>query len=411
MKKKFLLFPTLAAMMFCALLSLNACGAGNGNEINPEQGDRKMSFLRCNPAVYVIDSDYMIGVCTTENGIISVRVGGETYYPDNNGCLPSEKNHALVRLPQSVLDAAKKYTVVFRKSIDRKPYFSEMGEEETAEFSFRPLEKSEDIKIYHVADVHYLYSVAEKVASYFGEDTDLFIVNGDIGEVDTEENLFETSAFVGKISGGNVPVIFVRGNHDVRGRAAEKYHEFFPANGTNTYFEFGVGCIGGIVMDCGEDKPDSSEEYGGTNAFEKYRRRELEWLRSASVPDRKYRLAICHVCFVRTTKTAGGKFDIERELYTEYNREVERMNIDFMVSAHVHDAFILEQGDPRNLIDHTYPVVVGSKLVKMDYQNLTIDRLYGTAIVLNPGRAEIAFTDQNHEILSDLTYTLTFPER
>ena len=169
-----------------------------------------MSFLRCLPCVFVIDSDYEILVNTHNCGIVYIEIDGEKFYEENSGALSSEKRYTKIRFPQEYLDRAEKYTIVFRETINRCAYFSQFKEEERLEFSFKPLRKTENINIYHISDVHYLFDIARNTASYFGDDVDLFIVNGDIGEVESVENYIATAEYVGDISGGKIPVIFLR---------------------------------------------------------------------------------------------------------------------------------------------------------------------------------------------------------
>ena len=74
-------------------------------------------FLSCKPTVTIINEDYVIILNSKENGILAVEIGGVLYYEENSGVLSSEKNYAKIRIPQKTLDKAKKYTVVFKKSL------------------------------------------------------------------------------------------------------------------------------------------------------------------------------------------------------------------------------------------------------------------------------------------------------
>ena len=347
-------------------------------------------FLKCKPTVFVIDNEYEILIYAKQNGLFSVTVGNERYYPENSGVLDSEKPFAKIRIPQSALNEAKKYTVCYRETVKRQPYYSQFKDEETQEFAFRPLEKTDDIRIYHIADVHYLFEDALLVGSYFGDDLDFLIVNGDIGEVETEENYFDVIRFVGEASRGEIPTLFVRGNHDTRGKLAELYTDYFPANGKNTYFTFELGALCGVVFDCGEDKVDEQIEYGGSNAFEPFRRRQTAWLKSVELPQGKIPFAVGHIIPVQTTRHAGDPFDIERDIYTEWNAQFERLGVKLMLCGHMHDAYVLQKNDERSLIKHNYPVVVGSKQRNGE--------LWGTAITVKNGEIRVCFTDKNHEI-------------
>ncbi len=368
-----------------------------------------MDFLYCAPTVFVIGNEYEILVNANENGLIGIEAGGKIYREENSGVLATEKNYAKIRVPQNILDKAKAYSVIYRKTIDRRAYFSLMAEEQRADFSFRPIEKTENIRVYHIADVHYRYKEAEETAGFFGDDTDLFVVNGDIGEVEIFENYRETSRFTGNISKGKIPVIFVRGNHDTRGKLAEFYTSFFPAERSDTFFSFSIGPLSGVVLDLGEDKPDDHTDaaypnpdvYGGVNDFYSFRRRELEWLKSVGKAEKgKTVFAISHICPVQTTRRAGDCFDIERELYAEMNGELERLGVSFMLCGHIHSAYVLMPEDPKSLLKHDYPVIVGSEIVneKTSDGETRFADIIGAAITVNKESVEVLFTNGKREI-------------
>lgn len=359
-----------------------------------------MSFLRYNPSVCVIGNEYEIIVNAKENGLLSVRVAGETFEEDNTGCLYSEKSIAKIRVPQSALDQAKSYEVLYRKAIDRKAYFSEFGDEETATFAFKPLEKTEKIHAYHIADVHYNFDIALKTATFFGDELDLLIVNGDIGEVETEENYFEVAKFVGDVAKGELPVLFIRGNHDTRGKLAEKYADYFPTNGKATYFTFEVGCLAGVAFDCGEDKEDTHLHtdgrpvYNGCNNFKKFRIKETEWLKKVMLPTDKIPFVVGHIPPVHTTSHHGDVFDIERDLYAEWDNQFDRLGAKFMLCGHMHRAYVLLEDDARNTLPHTYPVIVGSAC----YFGQQPMELWGTALTIDKDGALVQFTDQDQRV-------------
>ena len=361
-----------------------------------------MSFLRCTPAVYVIGKEYEISVNLNSFGLCFVEIGDKIFYEENSGVLPSEGLVVKIRVPQEKLNQAKKYSIVFRETDNRKSYFSTFKAPQIQEFDFKPLEKTENINIYHIADVHYNFDDAKAMAGYFGDDIDLFVVNGDIGEVETEENFFEVCEYVGAISKGTIPVLFVRGNHDTRGRLAELYAKYFPVDGKKTYFRFEIGCLNGVALDCGEDKPDVSMEYDssedtpdkyrGLNRFHAYRQAELEFLKNCELDsENKIALAVSHVCPMLTTFKPGRIFDIERDTYTAWNAELERMKIKTMLCGHYHTGFILTPEDERNLVAHNYPVIVGS--ICVNYKEVQ-----GAAITLNKDKAVVRFTDKEGKV-------------
>ena len=361
-----------------------------------------MSFLRCFPAVFVIGQEYEILLNLKSFGICFLKIGKQIYFENNTGVIPSERTIVKIRVPQKVLDREKGYTVVFRETEERKSYFSTFNPTQEQRFDFKSIEKKSDVHIYHIADVHYRFEEAKKMASYFGEDTDLFIINGDIGEVETEDNFLEVCAFIGEISRGIIPVVFARGNHDARGRLAELYPKYFPVDGNNTYFTFTIGNLNGVVLDCGEDKLDSSEEYDaskqvlreyrGINRFHIYRQQQLEFLKKVDFSsENKLTFAVSHMCPVKTTEEAGSVFDIERDTYEKWNIELERAGIKFMLCGHYHKAFVLHENDEISLIPHKYPIIVGSAL--------SLEGLMGAAIILNKDKMEVCITNEEKKII------------
>lgn len=361
-------------------------------------------FLYCTPTVFVIGNEYEILINLNTFGLCFVKVRDAIYYEENSGVLPSERTALKVRVPQSALDSAKEYEIIFRQTEDRKSYWSTFLPPISAKFEFKPLEKTENINIYYISDVHNCFDVAKKTANYFGDDVDMFVINGDCSEYKTEESYLDVSSFVGDVAGGKIPVLFTRGNHDTRGRLSALFTEYFPSQGKNTYYTFELGCLNGLVLDCGEDKRDVSkeydssentpEEYLGINRFHEYRKKELEFIKSYQPNKDKITFAVSHVCPAKTSRNVGDQFDIDREVYTEWCRELDRIDPAFMLCGHIHDPFVLSPDDERNLIPHKYPVVVGVNRIPPKQ----CEYFWGAAVIVNKHSAEVRFTDNEHTV-------------
>ena len=106
------------------------------------------------PAVFAIGEVYQILIPLAEEAILRVEVGERRFYDDMCGVLRSSDLIHRVEVPMSVLDAAKEYTVVYQKIVDRKAYFPEMEEAVRLTYAFRPLPKDRALKIYHLSDTH-----------------------------------------------------------------------------------------------------------------------------------------------------------------------------------------------------------------------------------------------------------------
>ena len=352
-----------------------------------------MNFLRFNPAVYVIGDEYEIAIALSAFGRVEVQIGNNVFFEENSGVLPTERLYAKIRVPQSILDSFGKYKILFQKTLERKSYWSTMAEPEAVEYSFKPIDENKDINIYYIADVHYHFEAAKKIASYFGDDTDAYIFNGDIGEVQTADDYLDVCRLVGEISGGSVPVVFVRGNHDTRGHLPEIYTDYFPANLKDTFFTLKIGPINAIALDLGEDKADSHTVYGGYNAFHSFRLKEERYLKSLVDQGKNFDLAISHIPPSYTAETHDSVFNIEGELYEKFNKHLCDLGVKAMVSGHWHKAFVLEKNDKKSLRPHDFPIIVGS-VTDDDY-------IAGAALTFKKDRLLVKFTDSNHAVLEE----------
>ncbi len=362
-------------------------------------------FLKCKPTVTIINEDYVIIVNTKENGIIAVEIDGVLYYEENSGVLSSEKNYAKIRIAQKTLDKAKRYTVVYKKSLKRIAYFSKLGEEQRKEFRFKPVKSRGEINAYHLADIHSKFDFAKAAASFFGPKLDLIMLNGDYCELEVEEDYEQIYRLMGELSGGRIPVILVRGNHDCRGKVADKYTDRLTSNGKDTYFTFKAGWLRGIALDLGEDKGDECVEYGGVNDFYSFRRRETEFLKSLNPKKCKPLFAIGHTSPGHNTGHKGHPlFDIEGELFEEWNKELERLGVKFYIMGHFHKAMFLKKNDERSIRSHSYPVIVGSECTAQsgDYS--------GTALTFSGNTLTARITNINKEVKMTCYIDLTTGE-
>jgi 3',5'-cyclic AMP phosphodiesterase CpdA len=298
-------------------------------------------------------------------------------------------------VPAELLDREKKYTVCYRVIRKRKPYFTDAGEELCYESDFRPVQSS-PVRIYHVADAHNLVDEPVAAGSYFGDRLDLLVLNGDIpnhsGKIEYFTVIHEIAA---KLTGGEIPVIFSRGNHDTRGIYAEKIADHTPTDCGRSYYTFRVGHVWGIVLDCGEDKPDDHAEYGHTVCCEDFRRRETEYIKDV-IKNRKTeyeadgvenRLVICHVPF---SEKFSSPFDIEEDTYKEWCRLLrEHIHPQLMLCGHTHSAYVTKVGDAKDDKGQPCPVVVASEIDTRKKWFL------GGAITLGKDGCSICFTDSD----------------
>lgn len=318
-------------------------------------------MLQTAPAVFAVENEYQIMVPVERECLFWVRVGENDYYDESNGILRSRSLLHRAHVPMAELDQAGEYTVCVRPLIERKPYRSTTEPVQEFKFSFKSVPK-DNLRLYHISDAHNRIEEPVAAAKTFGQ-IDLLILNGDIlqhsGDPAKFINVYEICS---RITGGNFPVIFSRGNHDMRGNFAEAFAEYTPNHLGNTYYTFRLGQLWGVVLDCGEDKVDEHEEYGYTVNCHAFRRRQTAFLKELAEKgefrDAKYRVAVVHHPF---TKQMPHPFNIEEDLYARWAQCLKAFDLQLMITGHLHRLEVFEVGGEEDNFGQPCPIVVGGK--------------------------------------------------
>ena len=318
------------------------------------------------PIVYVVGTDYQIIVPVNRETLMWVEVDGKLFYDDVNGILRSNCITHKMTVPQALLDGAGEYTICYRIVNQRKPYNSSVSEVYEYKSAFRPV-TSENPRFFSIADAHNRVDEPVAAAKAFGK-MDFLILNGDIpNDAGDIKNFATIHRIASEITNGEIPVVYARGNHDMRGIYAENIADHTPTDNGNSYFTFRLGKIWGIVLDCGEDKVDTHTEYGSTICCTEFRRRQTEFINSVianaeneyAAEGVEYKLVVCHDPFTEYESDKPSAEDYA--IYTEWARLLrESVKPDVMISGHVHRAYITEIGGALDKLGQACPVVVGS---------------------------------------------------
>ena len=310
-----------------------------------------------NVTVFSVGNEYQIMAQANGSTLMTVRVGGRIFGDESNGILRSNVKIHRVTVPMELLDAQGEYTVVEQQVIERLPYFPKLGEIEEETYKFYPVPKTGEVRAYHVADAHNRVESPIEAAKKFGR-IDFLVMNGDIPEDCSSESNFDTVYKISHgITGGNIPVVFSRGNHDMRGILAEQIIDFTPNQNGNSYYSFRIGGIWGVVLDCGEDKDDSHPEYNHTVCCGNFRQRQTEYLKNiVNHADREYaaegvehRIVVVHNPFPCIHRM-DPPFLNETERYAEWTRILgDKIKPDVMLAGHYHHLEVARDGDnPRD---------------------------------------------------------------
>ena len=356
------------------------------------------TVLNHDPAVFAVGNNYKIFVPVAEACLMWIRVGDECYYDHSNGVLRSAVTIHKITVPSEALDKEKKYTVCYRKMIERKPYFSKTGDIEEIEYSFRPIEKL-PIRIFQIADAHGMIDppvgAAKKFEEEFGK-IDLLVLNGDVishsGAAENFDAFYSISSAVTK---GEIPIVFSRGNHDTRGIYAESIEDYSPTDGGRSYFTFRLGPLWGIVLDFAEDKPDDHPEYGNTICAHAFRKEETAFLEAVTENGKEHfdakgirlRIVISHAPF---TKRCAPPFNIEEDIAAYWAKLLrERVSFDLMLAGHTHTLDISLPGSELDAFGQPCPLVIGSK------PDVKQNTFIGSGVIMDKDETLVVFCDKN----------------
>ncbi len=324
-------------------------------------------ILRTDPAVFLVGDTYQIMAPVSRETLFWVKVGEECFYDDSNGILRSAVTMHRVTVPAELLNREKRYTVFCRPIIERKPYFPTTEPLEEFTYEFRPVPEGRACG-FQIADAHNLIEAPIKAAEAFIKQygaIDFLILNGDVadhsGRIENFDNFY---ILCSRLTHGSLPVIFSRGNHDMRGVHAEELAEYTPTDNGRSYFTFRMGDIWGVVLDSGEDKVDDQVEYGFTICCHDFRLRESRFLeaiakeRPFDAPGVKHIIAMAHNPF---TGKIGGIFDIEDAIFADWGRILrEEIKPEIMLCGHMHQLAMWMPGDDTDRVGHPCPIAVGS---------------------------------------------------
>lgn len=212
----------------------------------------------------------------------------------------------------------------------------------------------ENVSFAIVNDIHGKNDVLEKLLGHVDlERNDLVFFNGDmVSNIQSEEQLFggfmDTAV---RLFASETPMYYSRGNHETRGNFASAFPGYFPTSSGNLYYLLRRGPVCFVVLDCGEDKPDSDIEYSGIVAFDQYRSKQAAWLKEAlqseTYREAPYKVVICHM-------PPFGGWHGEQEIAEKFVPLLNEAGAQVMLCGHFHRAVRSEAGEDGR----RFPVLV-----------------------------------------------------
>lgn len=220
-----------------------------------------------------------------------------------------------------------------------------------------------------VNDIHGNSKMLEKLVSYSDiKNTDLFLFNGDmVSSFNSEKEIFDGFMDMAtKLFASTTPMYYTRGNHETRGAFAPSFQDYFSPKQEHIYYMFRQGPVCFIVLDSGEDKPDSDIEYSGKNVYDQYRTEQAAWLQkvleSKEYKESPFKVIVCHV-------PPFGGWHGDKEIADKFIPLLNNANVDIMLCGHLHEYV---RNEPKDGVK--FPIIVNSNntLLKADVRNNTM---------------------------------------
>jgi predicted phosphodiesterase len=200
------------------------------------------------------------------------------------------------------------------------------------------------------------YSIPHLMKMNGNEPYDFVFFNGDIFDYQTsEQQIIDhmlqpcTDSFATQ-----KPFLYVRGNHETRGKYRSELVHYFSNPEGRSYYSFTHGPVHVTVLDTGEDKPDDTPVYAGIVDFDTYRQEQREWAAQV-MQSRAFKKAPFRVVLMHIPPFYSGDWHGTMHCRELFNPLFNKYKIDLCISGHTHKHGV----HPPVAGQHHYPIVIG----------------------------------------------------
>lgn len=283
------------------------------------------------------------------------------YFDTKNGVKKTSTVH-VVHLTGLTPGTRYRYRVFAQEVLSHVHYKVMYGEvASTAVYQKKPLmfttsdPDRESVSFAMVNDIHGRSDALEKLVSQCDlKKTDLFLFNGDmVSFFNNEKEIFD--GFMDKaiqLFASETPMYYTRGNHETRGAFATSFQNYFSPGEENIYYTFRQGPVCFVILDSGEDKPDSDIEYFGITDYDRYRTEQAAWLKqvvnSKEYREAPFKVVVCHM-------PPFGGWHGEKEVEQKFIPVLQEAAPDLMLCGHLHRYKRNDAGE-----EIPFPVIVNS---------------------------------------------------
>lgn len=278
-----------------------------------------------------------------------------------HGLVPVDTKHS-IRIDNLEPGATYNYKILSRRVVKLNPYWPDMGEEwiESPTYSFTTFNrKKSKINFSSITDTHEHVDWINKLMDMVDwNHTDFFVHTGDaFNYLQNEDQLFKNWLTpTAKHLNQKTPLVYSRGNHELRGSFARSLFDYVPIHDGNFYYATTNGPAHLLVMDSGEDKSDSTNVYAGLNRLKDYKEEEYKWFKnhvktSKALKEAPFRIVLMH-------DPNWGWMDGKNNKWTALANEAK---VDLIIAGHWHR---FKRFNPGEKDGANFPVlIIGQKQI------------------------------------------------
>lgn len=284
------------------------------------------------------------------------------------GMKASSMDHGLVdtygRINRITLNGLKPntryYYRIFSKEITTfEPYKLEYGETiQSDRYYFEtPKGNPEKVNMLIMNDIHDRpYSFQDLMKLNGNDPFDFLFLNGDMFDYQTDEQQIIDHLIkpCTAVFASQRPFMYVRGNHETRGKYRNQLSQYFYNPQGRQYFDFTWGPVHFTVIDTGEDKPDDEPVYAGLVAFDEYREEQARWaetvMQSTAFKRAKFRVVLMHI-----PQYYSGDWHGTMHVQKLFSPIFNKAGVDLSISGHTHRYGVFDPVRGK----HNYPIIIG----------------------------------------------------
>ncbi|MBR6313203.1 MAG: metallophosphoesterase [Clostridia bacterium] len=348
--------------------------------------------LVSDPVVMDTGEDYAVVFATSAQGtgFVEYNFDGTDYtvYAQIDGRRIGDRLIHSVHVPYTHLKN-NRYKVGSTRVIEEYSYGSRLGKTVTSDTYTLSVNEGRAQTYLVISDWHTYVKQAKQAIFHLGEYDAVVMLGDPAPGMDFEEEAVEYIVrFGGDLTGGEIPVIYVRGNHETRGAFADQLPSYLGYD--KLYYTVDRGPYSFLVLDSGEDKNDDHVEYGGMDDYRVNREEMVNWLEKAEVKTDKL-IVLSHAWQVSEPEP-----ELSRKAWDAFSA----LGARFVVSGHMHVCrFLSEENEQEKAYLDAYPDI--TTYIDGGHRG---DSYIASKLTLTQSGARFEAVNQNGEVVVDETF-------